>query len=164
MGLSPTLPLFLFCVKSHCTHSFQHHTQKLCWGASMSRCVEVQQCNVTENSHYQYLNTNSVDCAFSIDGTILNATRVDREKPPKHLFARRCYQQAGLCDITCLNCGKIEETGVKFKKCGTFEGVVYCGRECQKAHWKEHKKECEKLKDFWKDHTMKKVLPKRANP
>eukprot|EP01032_Pedospumella_encystans_P007897 gene7897-9414_t len=126
--------------------------------------VEVQQCNVTENSHYQYLNTNSVDCAFSIDGTILNATRVDREKPPKHLFARRCYQQAGLCDITCLNCSKIEETGVKFKKCGKCEGVVYCGRKCQKAHWKEHKKECEQLKDFWKEHTMEKVLPKRANP
>ena len=27
------------------------------------------------------------------------------------------------------------------KRCGA---VVYCGRKCEKAHWKKHKKACKK--------------------
>ena len=66
-----------------------------------------------------------------------------RGPPLPDLHARRCYQQAGQLEITCLKCGKEEEPGAKFKKCGKCEDVCYCSRECQKAHWKEHKKECQ---------------------
>jgi hypothetical protein len=38
---------------------------------------------------------------------------------------------------TCAACGSITE-----KKCGRCEKVYYCKRECQKKHWKAHKKEC----------------------
>ena len=39
---------------------------------------------------------------------------------------------------SCSNCFKFGE----FAKCSRCRKVCYCSRECQKAHWKEHKKEC----------------------
>jgi hypothetical protein len=40
---------------------------------------------------------------------------------------------------TCIYCGRSEgET----KKCGACGQVYYCGRDCQRKHWKWHKSEC----------------------
>ena len=33
---------------------------------------------------------------------------------------------------------------VQLKKCSRCKKVYYCGRECQKLHWKTHKEECTK--------------------
>ena len=39
----------------------------------------------------------------------------------------------------CANCKKAQPN---LKKCGACRKVQYCGKECQRAHWKEHKSNC----------------------
>ncbi len=39
----------------------------------------------------------------------------------------------------CANCG---EGGFDMHRCSACQQVAYCGRNCQKAHWKEHKPQC----------------------
>ena len=41
----------------------------------------------------------------------------------------------------CAGCGK-EEGDKKYKPCAKCRGVLYCGKPCQKSHWKQHKKVC----------------------
>ncbi len=40
---------------------------------------------------------------------------------------------------SCANCGEQAE---KLLRCTRCKGVRYCGRECQKAHWSQHKQHC----------------------
>jgi hypothetical protein len=45
--------------------------------------------------------------------------------------------------LTCAACGKPEfATKSKLLKCSRCKEVDYCGKACQVAHWKEHKKVC----------------------
>ena len=47
---------------------------------------------------------------------------------------------------TCMRCGKMSFRVVeKIKRCNDCRTVRYCSRECQVAHWPEHKLECKKL-------------------
>lgn len=41
----------------------------------------------------------------------------------------------------CSGCRQLFE---KVKKCGRCQIIFYCSSECQKAHWSEHKKICQK--------------------
>ncbi|CAG8548628.1 12137_t:CDS:2 [Racocetra persica] len=41
--------------------------------------------------------------------------------------------------VVCANCGKANENN---KRCGRCRKVVYCGIDCQKSHYKEHKVLC----------------------
>lgn len=41
----------------------------------------------------------------------------------------------------CAGCN-VEEGNEKFKPCAKCRSVLYCGRACQKKHWKQHKKFC----------------------
>ena len=43
--------------------------------------------------------------------------------------------------MSCGVCGK--EEGKRCAGCGT---VAYCGKECQKAQWKDHKRTCRRKK------------------
>jgi len=42
---------------------------------------------------------------------------------------------------SCATCGK-DATRVLVKDCVRCKRVSYCGKECQKLHWKQHKREC----------------------
>ena len=42
----------------------------------------------------------------------------------------------------CAGCGRKEPD---MKKCGQCQSAHYCNSNCQKAHWKKHKKECRKM-------------------
>ena len=44
----------------------------------------------------------------------------------------------------CANCGKGEESSNGLKACTACKLVKYCNRECQIAHWPQHKKQCKK--------------------
>ena len=43
---------------------------------------------------------------------------------------------------TCAACGRQEDAVRAFKACARCDAAFYCGRECQKADWKSHKKAC----------------------
>ena len=44
----------------------------------------------------------------------------------------------------CASCGVAESDDIKLKKCNGCHLVKYCGVECQKAHRKQHKRDCKK--------------------
>ena len=56
----------------------------------------------------------------------------------------------------CANCGKTrnEAEGVNIKKCSSCFLVKYCGRECQRMHWSQHKPACKKRAAELHDETL----------
>lgn len=44
----------------------------------------------------------------------------------------------------CEWCNQMESALGEFKHCVACKQVAYCGRQCQKADWKQHKKVCRK--------------------
>jgi len=52
---------------------------------------------------------------------------------------------SGASEAKCANCGKGKEAGqAELQRCSACQRVWYCGKECQKAAWKGHKKTCGK--------------------
>ena len=45
--------------------------------------------------------------------------------------------------LSCSACGKSSDT---LKECTACKCVWYCDKDCQNKHWKEHKKECRRIK------------------
>merc|ERR1712098_654381 len=43
---------------------------------------------------------------------------------------------------TCAFCGVVQ---LKMKICSRCKQVNYCSGQCQKSHWKEHKRQCKKM-------------------
>ncbi|TFB01188.1 hypothetical protein CCMA1212_007030 [Trichoderma ghanense] len=44
---------------------------------------------------------------------------------------------------SCQNCSKTQPE-VTLKKCAKCQSTLYCSRDCQKADWKKHRKDCSK--------------------
>jgi hypothetical protein len=55
-------------------------------------------------------------------------------------------ETAALLRHVCSGCGA-EDAEVRFKKCSRCMAARYCSPECQRAHWKAHKKTCAAKKD-----------------
>ena len=49
--------------------------------------------------------------------------------------------------LTCSNCIKEEPPDVDFSVCTRCNAATYCSKECQRAHWKDHKTRCQKIDD-----------------
>ncbi|KAI9141644.1 hypothetical protein BKA69DRAFT_386027 [Paraphysoderma sedebokerense] len=48
--------------------------------------------------------------------------------------------------IGCAKCGKPKcDNGKSLKSCSRCLMTMYCSRDCQKNHWREHKKDCKKM-------------------
>ena len=55
----------------------------------------------------------------------------------------------------CANCGTTDkDTSVKLKRCKACRLVKYCSVDCQKAHRKQHKKECKQRAAELKDEQL----------
>jgi len=56
---------------------------------------------------------------------------------------------SGLSDLPRMcassGCGKVETVAREFRICGRCKSVCYCGPDCQKRHWKEHKLVCSQV-------------------
>lgn len=49
-------------------------------------------------------------------------------------------------ETPCAGCGALKPASAQpFKLCSICRAVCYCTRECQKAHWKKHKRDCATL-------------------
>ncbi|GMH53245.1 hypothetical protein TrRE_jg5491, partial [Triparma retinervis] len=71
---------------------------------------------------------------------ILEAMRIKREKDDE-IAAELGRAKRESKEGRCAKCGK-EGEGVKITMCGKCRVVGYCGRECQVADWKVHKRGC----------------------
>lgn len=60
---------------------------------------------------------------------------------------RERERAAGGLGAACDNCSHYERNGEKFRRCGRCRRALYCSPECQKAHWKAHKHECQDMYD-----------------
>jgi len=130
--------------------------------------VNMANCTIKGNALMDVMNYCGPSCPITIDGVLqrsddqiprcaklepvrqkmLNWEKgviADVEKVRFSLKRMRAHKQAGVGHVECSNCKIYEGMDEKFKACSKCENVVYCGRECQVAHWKEHKKECGKI-------------------
>ena len=57
-------------------------------------------------------------------------------------------------DEACANCGTTASDTVKLKNCTACRLVKYCGVDCQRAHRKQHKKECKQRVAELKDEQL----------
>ena len=74
------------------------------------------------------------------------------ESNPILKFLHEQYPQCGLMEAmngpasskerVCAACGR--RWRERMFKCSQCRSVLYCNKECQKAHWKDHKKVCKK--------------------
>ncbi|KAJ3484461.1 hypothetical protein NLI96_g5628 [Meripilus lineatus] len=61
---------------------------------------------------------------------------------------KRAGEEAALAEKKCNSCGK---EGVSLKQCGKCHSARYCSVECQRSHWRTHKKTC---KPFTEENTV----------
>jgi len=79
------------------------------------------------------------ECAVRAEGELRKQQRA--AAPPSSSAATSLSSSR-----TCANCGVEETTGgsVALKPCSRCKAVVYCGKDCQKQHWKSggHRAAC----------------------
>lgn len=72
---------------------------------------------------------------------------LDQKSAPAPLNSIRTHIVNGqILDRKCAACGVWDRTGKHHSRCSGCMLVYYCCRECQLAHWKEHKKACKNKK------------------
>ncbi|GAQ84944.1 hypothetical protein KFL_002130210 [Klebsormidium nitens] len=76
-------------------------------------------------------------------GAFANADIGEKSRANK---ASASMRECGDKTRTCANCSRVQEertpAELVFQKCSRCKAAYYCGRECQKGHWKEHKLVC----------------------
>jgi hypothetical protein len=64
----------------------------------------------------------------------------------------------------CANCHALETADHQLKPCNKCQTALYCSRDCQKAGWKHHKKECPSLAQTYAQTHEPKMAVTRAPP
>ena len=64
----------------------------------------------------------------------------------------------------CTNCHALENADQQLKPCTKCQTTLYCSRDCQKAGWKYHKKECPSLAQIYAQTHEPKMAVTRAPP
>jgi hypothetical protein len=93
---------------------------------------------------------------------------IDEGEPIDHIKAMSDGAQkikSYISSTECSNCGKaVDDTdGGKLKTCNTCQTAKYCNADCQKAHWKKHKMDCETIAMEQHDAMLFKEPPKRPD-
>ena len=85
------------------------------------------------NLHAQYMVCNMI--AYGAPSLELHFDCLGMERLPvrSHCIPHHIRDYCSYCSRSSIR---------KLKKCAGCRGVVYCGKECQRAHWEEHKVEC----------------------
>ena len=63
----------------------------------------------------------------------------------------------------CADCGSVAGEGVSLKACKSCMLVKYCNINCQRNHWKKHKKECKQRAAELRDEALFKDLPAKED-
>eukprot|EP00571_Detonula_confervacea_P017044 CAMPEP_0172310316 /NCGR_PEP_ID=MMETSP1058-20130122/11417_1 /TAXON_ID=83371 /ORGANISM="Detonula confervacea, Strain CCMP 353" /LENGTH=114 /DNA_ID=CAMNT_0013023109 /DNA_START=55 /DNA_END=395 /DNA_ORIENTATION=- len=66
---------------------------------------------------------------------------------PNKLVLSLYDDQTGDNMFVCSNCLKEEPSDLEFADCSNCKAAAYCSKECQRAHWKQHKTRCPKFDD-----------------
>ena len=80
-------------------------------------------------------------------GGVWIADSRDRAPPPDDATKAR-WKSRILSLMRCGHCNTANDGFELLMPCSACKAVSYCGRECQKAHWKHHKKQCSELKQL----------------
>jgi TPR repeat protein len=79
----------------------------------------------------------------------LYRTKIALKLPPSEISqeVRQLYLQfVEGAKITCGGCVRVKKEGEgDLSLCKGCQCIYYCNRECQKAHWKEHKPTCQRI-------------------
>jgi hypothetical protein len=86
----------------------------------------------------KYLN-HSLTTHYEEKDNTITVQWYNKNRDKKHLIKHEAVEWCNGC--------KEFKPFADFKKCGQCQCERYCSRECQKSHWKEHKKVCEPKKN-----------------
>jgi len=101
--------------------------------------VDVDSAN-TESGEYDCVAWSTNKCRVTIDNTLVPPKPLEtiRAQANKHLqesdqllVHQRCYKRAGVFNVMCPHCRKVEPEKMKFKKCARCVNVCYCSKTCQ---------------------------------
>ena len=110
-----------------------------------SRCRKAFYCNKQcQKNHWNEHKLNCKDASTSTpttshsshQQTLTGAKEASSFKPLTSNETPETSQDSIV--MHCSNCQKL----TKPRRCTRCLKVSYCGQECQRAHWKEHKKDC----------------------
>mmetsp|Transcript_68083 Transcript_68083/g.133554 ORF Transcript_68083/g.133554 Transcript_68083/m.133554 type:complete len:142 (-) Transcript_68083:163-588(-) len=59
-----------------------------------------------------------------------------------HYTSSECSDLDASPSSQCTCCGRVADNDTKLKSCPRCKGPLYCGKDCQRAHWKGGHKEC----------------------
>ena len=75
------------------------------------------------------------------------ASRTEKREPATPKVGQEVADSNKQRPHQCNGCRKIQKQGQLFWQCECCKLVEYCGTKCQKAHWPQHKRLCNSIKE-----------------
>ena len=117
------------------------------------KLLEYEVRNNLDYEHQQFLFLLDLIHLQPTPATVYNLTKtqilkllnrlIELEKS-KAAMQQKTDRQARVALMTCAGCSSTENAIGEYKSCCRCGKVFYCKKECQKNHWKVHKKVCNK--------------------